>query len=326
MAAEINAIISYAAITRSTKTCFVAGFCLSFYDIFQTFPEEVEYYWNARWNVPRAFYFLTRYSPVVIELMEMLIGFVPVPDTDIIPPLDHRALIRIFASIPDVSLPITLLLAILDCIFLIIVSAILIICIHALYADRRILWGLILLLFMVGTCIFVLSILGVSSLQMRDELVPGVRFCASISSKLLDKLNWTCWIPLLSFDTVLALLAAMVAWRHRGSHQEHSALLKTLLKGSFAYFLAIVGVAIITVVIERVALSDCCYNFVAKINSFERFTEEEEEEEEEEDAVYCMRPAPWLARRVMTITPLSWANGEEFTVNNLEKILPIPPD
>ncbi|KZT35707.1 hypothetical protein SISSUDRAFT_134348 [Sistotremastrum suecicum HHB10207 ss-3] len=107
---------------------------------------------------------------------------------------------------------------------------------------------------MVGTCIFVLSILGVAALQMRDELVPGVRFCASISSKLLDKLIWANWIPILSFDTVLALLAALVAWRHRGLHQEHNTLLKTLLKGSLAYFLAIVGVAIITIVIERTAL------------------------------------------------------------------------
>ncbi|KZT35708.1 hypothetical protein SISSUDRAFT_134314 [Sistotremastrum suecicum HHB10207 ss-3] len=72
MAAELNAIISYAEITRSTKTCFVAGFCLSIYDILQTFPEEVEYYWRGGWNIPRALYFLTRYSPVLIEIMEML--------------------------------------------------------------------------------------------------------------------------------------------------------------------------------------------------------------------------------------------------------------
>ncbi|KZT35709.1 hypothetical protein SISSUDRAFT_1050973 [Sistotremastrum suecicum HHB10207 ss-3] len=130
------------------------------------------------------------------------------------------------------------MMTVLDCVFLVVVSAILIIRIHALYADRRILWGLLILLSMVGTCIFVLSILGVAALKMSDQLVPGVRFCASMSPKLLNKLIWSDWVPILTFDTVLALLAGLVAWRHRGLHQEYNTLLKTLLQGSLAYFLA----------------------------------------------------------------------------------------
>ncbi|KZS88560.1 hypothetical protein SISNIDRAFT_489991 [Sistotremastrum niveocremeum HHB9708] len=244
MAAESNVIRNYAEIMGSTKTCFVAAFCLSIYDIckhififkpshlpiirtaVQTFPEEIEYYWTGRWNIPRAFYFLARYLAFIIEILEML------------------------------SLAITLMMSILDCIFLIIVQAILIIRIHAVYADRRLPWGLALLLSMGGTCIFVLSILANSASPMRDELIPGVRFCAYISPKLLGKLIWANWVPILIFDTVLAFLAALVAYRNRGLHQEHSTLLNTLLRDSLAYFLTILGVAIITIIMERVALID----------------------------------------------------------------------
>ncbi|KAF9552736.1 hypothetical protein CPC08DRAFT_260553 [Agrocybe pediades] len=61
MTSQIEALISAITLLQKQNCSLIASTTVLAYDIFSTFPEEVQFIWKAKWSFPKILYILARY-------------------------------------------------------------------------------------------------------------------------------------------------------------------------------------------------------------------------------------------------------------------------
>ncbi|KZS94887.1 hypothetical protein SISNIDRAFT_465138 [Sistotremastrum niveocremeum HHB9708] len=219
-----GAVISFLNIVTVGRSCAVAGLAMSVMDIFQTLPDEVEFYWTGAWSLPRVLYFLVRYSNIIERIWQVVCWTYFLGQA-----LFDNALV--FAT-----------------------EAILIYRINAVYNSKPLLIFILAVYILGGIAALVVNFIAISSVKPRDELIPGVYFCISgANDAFLRRVLWTNWFPITIFESLLVILATIALVQYRKIRATNSTLMTTLLRDSILYYARI---GIIDTVVEKLSFAN----------------------------------------------------------------------
>ncbi|KZT36891.1 hypothetical protein SISSUDRAFT_1063320 [Sistotremastrum suecicum HHB10207 ss-3] len=248
-----GAVVSFLNIVTVGRSCAVAGLAMSIMDIFQTLPDEVEFYWTGAWSLPRVLYFLVRYSNIIERIWQVCPSHPPPSDREDHHMSDTKVLLTLAFSCWTYFLG----QALFDNALVFATEAILIYRINAVYNSKPLLIFILSVYILGGIAALIVNFIAISSVKPRDELIPGVYFCISgANDAFLRRVLWTNWFPITVFESLLVILATIALVQYRKIRATNSTLMTTLLRDSILYYASFLIIGIIDTVVEKLSFAN----------------------------------------------------------------------
>ncbi|KZT38992.1 hypothetical protein SISSUDRAFT_1046167 [Sistotremastrum suecicum HHB10207 ss-3] len=232
---DANTLEGFANTILVSRYCSICGLTMCLTDIFNTLPREINYYWGTPKSIPKTLYFYMRYSTSLQQLLLTIALFHPGSDL----------FCWIFVNI-QLLIGLSLLWSI---------EIILIIRIHALYSNKRLLIFMSILFLCTMSVSSIIGFRGANTAHWLAEGIPGLPCCTANNSTLLQDTFWASWIPTLVFESILVGLAIRALWRyrelHKGLHGPET-LVWTLLRDSIIYYLVVLVAGAIYMAVAKV--------------------------------------------------------------------------
>ncbi|KZV89716.1 hypothetical protein EXIGLDRAFT_139472 [Exidia glandulosa HHB12029] len=205
------------------------------WDTILTLPTEIRCIWGHKfWTVPVLLYLIVRYLPLFAQIFSTYAFFNPT----------SLAICTAWFEVGAWS----------ECITVLCTHAILIYRLHALYANRRILYSMVAWAVINGAAAIAVDAWTQSRTHRTNQFFPGVALygCGAAADSPHPDYFYVGWLPVLLTE---AYLFALSAWKlrerlHRAQFRRSGGSLSdVLLADSFKYYLVVVAVELFQVIV-----------------------------------------------------------------------------